>query len=310
MFTRYPIVCLFLGLWFVSSFTGCAKPVVVRGDQPPAISEMKVKSSAYKKHAAIRLKSLLTTAIGRQAETLLLETVIATIRDDMPNLVLLTPDAAGYPSFMNGHDPFAGPGEIFSVTDQARMAGYHFLIETSIVNIKPLEKRTGIWWFRKNRKFVTMVAAMDVYDTFTGSKVFSNAIEKTVNLDDASYDAYVSDFQTGISPVDQGIVDIAGELGGDAAHAMQDADWMASVIQVDGLQIMLSAGKTSGVKKGDKITVLGFSRVIESARGMRYRVPGYKVADAKVVKVDEATAQAALDETAQVKVGDIAVAVK
>lgn len=304
---RFLIFPLVLAFFTITMFTGCSKPVNVRGDQPPAISEIKIKKVAYKKKAAIGLKSLLSTPIGRQAETLLLETMILTLRKEAPQLVLLKPEDAQFPDFMKSADPFADPDKIFTVTERARMVGYNYLMQTTIVNIRPYEKKTGIWWFRKNRRFVTMVAAVDVYDTATAAKLFSKVIEKTVDLEDIEYEAFISEYQTGILPVDEGIADIAEELGDDAAKAISEATWMASITAVNGLQLTLSTGKGAGLAKGDLLGVIDLSRVLEGARGLRYRVPGYKIADVRLLSVEDASATASLTTAAEVKVGDIVV---
>jgi len=307
---RFLIIPLVVVCCAMIFFTGCSTPVNVRGDQPPAISEIKIKKAAHGKRAAITIESLLTTPIGRQAETLLLQTLIQNLRKEAPQVILLTPDEPQFPSFMQGADPFSDGDKIFSATDQARMAGFNFLMQTSIVNIRPHKERTGLWWFRKERNFLTMVAAIDVYDTFTASKLYSNVVEKEVKLEQGEYEAYVSAYQTGILPVDAGIVDMAEELADGAAKAMTEAPWMAAVKEVNGSQVTLASGRSAGLANGEVLTLFDFSRTIEGVQGLRYRVPGYKIADIRLEDVGEYSATATLSAPAEVHVGDIVVQVK
>ncbi|MBT8341685.1 MAG: hypothetical protein HKP58_02965 [Desulfatitalea sp.] len=288
----------------------CAKPVNIRGDQPAALTEVETRADAFNKKAAIGLKSQMNTIIGHKAEALMMQTVITAIRSKAPDIDLLTPEDEPFPAFMQAPDPFSTPDDVFAVTQQSRMQGFHFLLQTTIVNIRPEARRTGVWWFRKDRKFLTLVVAVDAYDTFSSAKVFSQVEEKTIRIDDADYTALLSQNQRVIAEAQEAIADMAEDLGRGAAAAMSKAVWMAAVSGTDGTRIQLAVDRGAGLNVGSRLTVFEFQRVLEGFGRQRFLVPGYKVADIQITAVGDRTAEAVATGQADIRVGDIAVVVK
>lgn len=285
---------------------GCAKPMFTRSEQRPSFYEVANKSEHFVKKAAISVKPGAVTYIGRQADALLLQKLTDTIRKKNEGLRLLTPADADYPAFMKVYHPISIK-DAFFVTQTARRQGYHSLLQAGVENIRVHEKKTGMWWFRKTRYFMTVVVSLDAFDTFTAAKMYGEVREKTVPVDPDTYAAFLSGSAQNIEQIDALIVDMAGELGEQAADAIAESKWVTSVAEVQNPHISLTSGSSAGLRVGDRLSIFEGRRVIDGLDGEKFIAPGYKVADVQITAVDETGAQASLAEPADIRPGDIAV---
>lgn len=302
------LISLFLMAGFL--FHACAKPKNVRKDTRQSFLEAQTKNKTYQKKAAIVLKPLTATPFGRQAEDLFLRALIEEIRSDADRLKLVSAKDDSFPEFLKTTDPFSKDGGDFAVSEKARPEGYQYLLQAAVLNLVPEAKQTGFWWFRNTRYFFNVVVALNVYDTFTASKLFDQIETRTVKIEVDSYEDYVAGMPYDIERVNEMISDMAEELGKEAAKAISDGEWMASVIARQGNQIILAAGQSSGLQVGDRLAVFEGRRVISSKDGDSYIIPGYKLADIRITYTDPDSAQAAADSQAGIQPGDIAIPVK
>ncbi|RJQ82213.1 MAG: hypothetical protein C4519_08085 [Desulfobacteraceae bacterium] len=284
----------------------CAKPAYIRSEQRPAYIEAPEKSGQYVKKAVIAVRPGAPTQAGRPAEDLFLQVLIKTIKDKNRRLTLIAPDDAAYPAFMKIYHPIS-PRDAFTVAQTARRQGYHSIVQAAVENIRVYEEKTGLWWFRKNRYFLTVVVSMDVFDTFTAAKMAAEVRERTVKIDADNYAALLAGSPHGIEAVQALIADMAKDLGGLAAGAIGSGRWITSVAEVHNPHISLTSGLSAGLRVGDRFSVFEGRRIINGLEGEKFIVPGYAVAEIQITQVDENSATASFSGSADIQPGDIAV---
>ncbi len=294
---RKPLVVLFSLVMICSLLGACAKDPYKRVELREAFFETSTDDRPYLKRAAIVLKPGRGTSFASQIEAIFFQSMVDTIRSNSDHLELITLKDGGIPAF-------SGPLSI--AAEGARLQGYHYLLQAGLWDASPIKEKKGLWMFRKERGYVNLVVALDVYDTFTGAKIVSEVTDETVRISMDEYDALMAGLQGTIAEVDEAAADYGEELGDLAADRMADGRWMASVIAVDGQSVMLAAGRTAGLKEGDRLALYEGRRAVAGQNGERYIAPGYKLGDIRITTIEETTARATLDQPADIQTGDIA----
>lgn len=285
------------------------RPEYVRTELRPSFTEVQDRSRDYLKRTAIALN---TEGGGRFAgeEALFGETLIATIRERANRLELIAPRDSGFPEFLRRPDPFVSPEANFVLSGQARAQGYHYLLQGDVLDVSTSERKTGIWWFRKTRYFMTIAVALDVYDTFTAAKVSSQVQEQTVRIQAGEYEDFLAGMPQPLSAVDGAIVRMARDLGRQAARQMMATPWKTVVTAVDREHVDLAAGEAAGLRVGDRWAVFEGRRIVDGYGGERFIAPGYRVATIRLTAVTASSARARTDDAASIQVGDIAVPIR
>ena len=285
---------------------GCAKPLYIRTEDRSSYFDAQARQTGYTKRAAIALNSGAPTQLGPRAETLLLQALTEAIRNSKSGIALAAPQDPDYPVFMKIYRPITGR-EAFSATQTARRQGYHYLVQAALENILVNEEKRGIWWFRKTRYYLTVVVALDVYDTFTGAKIIGEVREQTEKIDPDSYASFLGGAASDIAAVDALIARVAGSMGKQASRAIKSGKWICSVTEVQNLQITLAPGLSSGVRVGDRFDIYEGRRIVDGSEGEKFIAPGYKVAEVLITAVDEISARASFKGPSDIQAGDIAV---
>ncbi len=293
---KTPVVLFFI-VMICALLGACAKDPYKRIELRETYFEASTDDRPYLKRAAIVLKPGRGTPFAGQIETIFFQSVVDTIRDKSDRLELITLQDGGIPALS---------GPLSLAAEGARMQGYHYLLQAGLWGASPIKEKKGLWMFRKERGYVNLVVALDVYDTFTGAKIVSEVTDETVRISMDEYEALMAGVQGTIAEVDEAAADHGEVLGELAADRMADGRWMASVIAVDGQGVMLAAGRTAGLKAGDRLSLYEGRRVLAGQNGERFIAPGYKLGDIRIATVEETTARATLEEPADIQTGDIA----
>ncbi len=302
---------LIVSMLAVILFSGaCAQVRNVRVEPRQGFSEAPVVDRDYWKKGAITIKSLAKTQFERQAEALLLQTIATTIDHETEHFRLLSPDDKQFPDFMKKADPFSDPTAAFELNQRARRQGFNCLLQATLLDIQPVEKKEGIWWFRGTKYYLNVAVALDLYDPFTAAKISSQVMESLVKIKSAAHEDYKAGLISNIEAVDEAIVDMAQEMGERAAEQIDSDHWMAVVVEVQGPQVRLAAEADAGLEPGDRFGVFEGRRIMEGLNGEKFIVPGYKVADIEIVTVGNDGVIARSDAPGDIQPGDIAIPIK
>ena len=79
--------------------------------------------------------------------------------------------------------------------------------------------------------------------------------------------------------------EIASNMGEAICEALDDHPWRGFVTSVSDDKIIISSGKTAGLKPGDILEVYRTDDVYQGARGQRFFIPGIKTGEVKITIV-------------------------
>lgn len=307
---RKPLVVAFCFLMTCTFLGACAKDRYQRVEARDSFFSTDAGDRPYLKQAAFVPKQGLTTQFGSRIEALFLQSLIDTMRTEAKHLALATPLDEGFPPlFLNGDD-LSSSGQASRIAEKARMLGYHYMVQAGVWHAEPVKEKKGFWFFRKERGYVNLVVALDVYDTLTGAKIVSRVIDDNVRIPFGEYEGLMTGLQGAVAEVDEAATDYGEELGDLAADAMMEGRWMTPVIAVEDGHVVLAAGRAAGLREGDRLAIFEGRRIINGLNGENYIAPGYKLSDIRIVTAGETNARAVMDQPADIKPGDIVLPVR
>lgn len=300
------IVAMALGLvgW------GCAgsteEAVLVKSQPLMVLSPVK----GYVKKVAMVQASLPAAVFDRNAADLYFKALAASIRKAGAELQLLTPEDDGFPSFMTTLPRSVRLADAQSLSRTGREKGFNGLITTALHNVQAETFKTGMFWFRKARHRFMFEVTLELLDPITGAKIVSLLKSGSVRISDTAYDDYKAGVLTSEEDLDEALVDLAEEIGEVVAEALEDQPWQVSVVQVDGAQILLPAGRQAGLQAGQRLAVVEGQRTLAGYQGEKFIVPGLKIGEIVISHVSEQAAEATTETLDKIKTGDIAVPIK
>lgn len=283
----------------VFSLLACAKPQNIRIEPRPSFAEAQIRTKGYTKNVAVTSPAGSPGTVEHRINQHFSE-MLTTAMQSKSNHLTWAPLAQADPL---GGDPF-------TLVASARSQGFHHLLDTAVMDVRVSEKRTGIWWMRKTRYFMTVVVYLDIYDTFTAAKVTSKVREQVIKIDSEIYETFTDSSLESIPALDKTIAAMADKLGMHAADTITAAPWKTVVSAVDGERIELAAGQAAGVRVGDRLAVYEGRRTVEGYGGEKFVAPGYKLGTIHIIAVSDTRAVGRLDQRVDIQVGDVAVPVK
>jgi len=304
---RRSVFALFiLTIFLCSSLAACAKTNYKRVEPRISFSEAAVQDRGYGKKAAIVLIPHLATPFGQAAEALYYQSLIDAIRKTASRVDLVTQLEGRLPAYIAQLAAMTDEAQVYPVLEKARFEGFQFLSVAALQNVAGEDKKSGIWWFRKTRYFVTVELALNVYDTTTGAKIIEQVPMETVRIEINDYEEFTRNGRYDIAPVSEAIGDMAEELGETAGESMADQPWMTSIIDARDDMVRLSAGPSSGLKPNDRLTLFEGRQRIEGPDGQIYVIPGYRLTGVVISGFTDDRAEARIEDPVAVQPGDIA----
>jgi hypothetical protein len=288
-----------LSVLVVFSLLACAKPQNIRIEPRPSFAEAQSRTKGYIKNVAVTPPAGSPGTLEHRINQHFSE-MLTTAMQSESNRLTWAPFAPADPA---ARDPL-------TLVASARSQGFHHLLDTAVMDVRVSEKRTGIWWMRKTRYFMTVVVHLDIYDTYTAAKVTSKVREQVIKIDSGIYETFADSSLESIPALNKTLAAMAGKLGKHAADTITGAPLKTVVSDVDGARIELAAGQTAGLRVGDRWAVYEGRRTVEGYGGQRFVAPGYKLGTIHITAVSETHAVGSLDQQVDIQVGDVAVPVK
>ena len=296
---------ILLSLTFLGS--GCSKNLLKT--LPPTLDQVK-SAKGYVHQVAAVLTLPPADTVGTAAGQLYFSSLIKAVRAEDGRSRLLTLQDSDFPEFLAALA--VSPRKAIdsaALCAKGRAAGYQGLLVASLDDIHIATKRVGFFWFRNTRYYMHFHVTADLYDPYTGAKVLSLVEESATRIDEDDYESYNMGMTSSFEQLDEEIEDVAEDLGETVGEALEDLQWKTAVVAVEGDRLILPAGRRSGMTVGDQLTLFE-GRQLEAQQGRKFVIPGFKVAEARVTRVDEQAAEAQVQGSEAVHIGDIAVPVR
>lgn len=304
---RRSFAIMTIALLLVSIIMACAEQKNIRVNHRVSFSEVKLGTDGYTKKAALVLKRTTPTPLWQHMENIFIDALARKVGENGSRLILETEQGQRLPDFLRSADLFVTAESRTSALSKARQQGYFALIEARIINVSAEQKNTGIFMFRKVRFFLTITLSVDVYDPVTFAKYASLVQSETVKVKSDQYDDFTQGGQNVIPELDETIAVLSKDIGAEAADVIMENPWITAVVQVQGGQVILGAGPTSGLRQGDLLTVFEGRQEEQGPDGLIYTIPGYKVAEIKIAGFAGNSAFAKLPPETAIQPGDIVV---
>ena len=248
------------------------------------------------------------TAVGRKVGELYFTTLVDTIRDEDDQSRLLTSQDSEFPAFMAQFAKASSASvNAAALSEKSRKQGYQGIVTAAVNDIRADTKKTGIFWLRKTRHFIHYTVTVDLYDPYTAAKIVSEVLEGSIKISQGDYDAYRAGTATSIADLNDKIEDVARDLGERIGDALEEHQWKASVLKIQGDRIVIPAGGRASLKEGDRLAVFEGRRLLEGMQGASYIAPGVQVGEIQITSVTKHMAEAKALNSGIIQKGDIVV---
>ena len=294
-------------LILVMMISGCGIASSYRPADKKTIRDF-ATSDTYRKRIGVLVLTNSTAFTSDQIAATFMDTFLSSLKEAVPNAQVMLPDGNENTPFLR-NPPRIGNGDIdvFSLSSQARQAGMNAVVSPIIMDIRGSKKDTGFWFFRDVSYILQIQTAAAAYDTITGSRLALGILTEKIDISEQQYEMIKSGREIEFDD----LVDVAKEMGDRLGKQLGDAvnqsNWMTSLISVNDGNCGMPAGSEAGIKPGDRFSVLDASSILTGLNGQRFIVPGIKIGEITIERVTEQTAFGKADADSPPPVGSILV---
>lgn len=230
--------------------------------------------------------------------------LLKTMQNECSEILLLKPGDTGYPEALIDL-PRQPSGDIDNLylAKTGRLLGLNAVVTGALTGISEDQEKHGMLWFKSVRPYVRVQIATAVYDNETGAKLFDDSFNHRVEIEESeSESVFFEESKFKIAELDRKTLDmvlaetfdeIASDMGEAICEALEDHPWRGFVTSVSEDKIIISAGKTAGLKPGDILEVYCTDDLYQGVQGRRFFIPGLKAGEVKltIVSPDKSIAE-------------------
>ena len=279
---------------FCLLLAGCAKFSDVRQATKEYVNSFSTPGGHLKKKVAIVRFENKTLIKSDGLEDKFMDYLLKTIQKECSKILLLKPGDTGYPEALIDlpQQPSGDIDNLYLATT-GRQLGLNAVVAGALTGISEDQEKHGMLWFKSTRPYVRVQIATAVYDSETGAKLFDDSFNHRVELEESESELWdESEFK--LSELDSKILDmalteafdeIADDMGEAVCDALHDHPWRGFVTSVSDDKIIISSGKTAGLKPGDILEVYRTDDIYQGAQSQRFFIPGLKTGEVKITIV-------------------------
>jgi hypothetical protein len=250
-------------LFFSWTFWGCGGSTNLLKEIPTTMNAVKSAKGLAKQVALVLIHTPYTPA-GKIVGERYLKTLGDAVLSQNSRLNLLTPQDSEFPSFLSELAETSTTSiDAVSISEQGRQAGYQGLIIATVSDIRPVVRKTGMFWMRKTRYFIQYSVTVDLYDPYTAAKIVSEVTEGTMQISKGGYDHLKSGTAASIDDLNETIAAVAQDHGEHIGEVLADHQWKSAVLKVHEDRIFVPAGGGAGLKTGDRLVVFEGRRLLK-----------------------------------------------
>ncbi|MFH1243280.1 MAG: FlgT C-terminal domain-containing protein [Pseudomonadota bacterium] len=205
--------------------------------------------------------------------------------ESSPHLLVYSPPEGVF-STMSMTSPLFGVVTSSRLVEVAEGMGMNALVIGVMNPIEVTTRKSGIWPFRRNKKFYNVSMGVNVVDIIT--KTFSmtqiESEEFSIPVEDAEGKDEKGIINKGLEEV---LPEILKRVTSVAEKGLGNEPWMGKILAVEDKTVMIDAGKLVGVKPGQTFEVLSVGEAIPSASGRPIQVLGERIGEIRVDSVME-----------------------
>jgi hypothetical protein len=304
---RLIVLLLFLS-W---THWGCSGSPNLLKEIPTTVNTVK-SAKGHIKQVGLVLIHTPNTPVCKIVGERYLKTLGNAVRNENSRLNLLTPQDSEFPSFLAELAETSTTSiDAVSMSKHGRRAGYQGLITAAVSDIRPVARKTGMFWMRKTRYFIQYSVTVDLYDPYTAAKIVSEVTEGTMQISKGDYNNLKSGVAASIDDLNETIENVALDHGDRIGEALVDHQWKSAVVKVHKDRIFVPAGGSrSGLKKGDRLMVFEGRRLLENEHGGVFTAPGVQVGELQITAIKDKMIEAKPLNAENIQKGDIVIPVE
>lgn len=173
-----------------------------------------------------------------------------------------------------------------------RALGLNAVVEESLFEIECVVDKRGIWGFRNTCMLVQLRMRVKGHDTETGAILFHEVVSDEVKVSQYDWEDIKERGGYHEEVVDRLLTKTTGGICKRLCDRLSNEPWKGYITSMSANTFALAAGRDVGLAIGDVLEVFGTSELIEGQGGKFYLVPGLKIGELRITKVDRNQAEA------------------
>jgi hypothetical protein len=284
---------LFIWSIAISLTSGCSMFSAMNTTAKRVAQDIRSPHGNLKKKIGITFFENKTSFLDQAAEQQFLNDFVESSKKSCSGNILVTPADTNFPNHLVKLPQNAsGRIDTLELSAASRRLGFNAIVTGAFTNIIKKQEEKGFWWFEDLHHFLEIHAWVEVYDTLTGAKLLDESFIHEMEIDETHFGdtTIAADLLTSIT--NEAFQDIASEMGEQVCDEIALQPWRGYITSVLADKIIISSGKTAGIRSGAVFEVFDSSVIFDGLAGQRFFVPGLKLGEIKVTTVSADRAEA------------------
>ena len=219
---------------------------------------------------------------------------------------VLTPEDPNFPARFS-QSPSQAKGDLNGAELAAigRASGVNMVLSGRLVGIRHETEDQGMFWFAKVAHLARIQMEVAVYHAGTGAKLLDKTIFQDIDIS-VSEDAPIDvEGIKGTVALSEALSDIAETMGKDVCNVLGHIPWEGYVVSVEENRVVLSAGESSGLKKGKTLRVYTTNSTTGEGGIPAFTAPGKPTGSITVTAVHADHSEAVLSDGGPIFKGNL-----
>jgi hypothetical protein len=247
--------------------------------------------SAYRKRVGVVALANTTIFTSDQIAVPFTESFLASMTAAGGDAIWVLPGDGDAPPFLSDPPRVAiGEMDVFTLSALARQTGMNAVVTPVLMDIRVRSRNTGFWFFKAVTHSLQIQTAAALYDAITGARLDLEILTDEVEIDEQDAQIIRNGREVPVDELIEMAEKMGQKLGARMGDAVDESKWYGSVVSVENGGSVISAGSAVGIAVADRFAVLGVSGVITGLDNQRFSVPGTKIGEFTITRVDDRSA--------------------
>jgi len=213
--------------------------------------------------------------------------IIDHISESCSQIRLLVQGNPDFPEPLKSAEFPAGP-DILTMVEKGREAGLNAIMTGGVMNLTLVQEDEGILWFRETKERLHIQFSLEVFDMETGAKIYDDRfVHEIKDMAPEEIEAFKKGQPALFASLTQHVERLAKDTAPKICSAIMAHPWTGYVVSVENNRVDLSFGKNIGIRRGNVLDVHDSGRIVENVMGQRFIMPGKKVGEIRITRLDE-----------------------
>ncbi len=174
------------------------------------------------------------------------------IQAECSKIEVLPPEDPNFPARFSQAEGDLNGDELGAIS---RASGVNMVLSGRLVGIRHEMEDQGMFWFAKVAHLARIQMEVAVYHAGTGAKLLDKTVFRDIDISAPEGAPIDVEEITGTVALSEALSDIAETMGKEVCNVLGHIPWEGYVVSVEENHIVLSAGESSGLKKGKILRV-------------------------------------------------------